>query len=428
MLKPSFKLLTRKTSYNYPKFRRRSSLRSTPSVDHDVNLMVKKQRIIPELPVEILAEILKRLQVKYILRCMLVQKSWYHLIKSPLFLKLHLEYEEFITHKYLFFENYFDGTFTVRYDDVQCEEYCKFRHLPGLPTRHFWYLTSNGLVCVSRMFNKGKTCNPIIYLWNPLIQKYKTLPDSPLRRFIPLGRPTLKKRKWHALAFGFVPEVSDYVVVHIVKHCMDSVMIGVYSLNADSWKIRRHDDVTILSVRHDNVVFNNGAAFWLGLNLEGRGTVMCFDTKTDILRVISLPALANYELGNPVIHPSGQSIAYFTEVFEDDESEDEESFLDMWVLEDDQMNEESSWVKKMRVNFCIDNLWGPVLGVRNNGEPIIVKEYNFVTYDLDNHEANDFVSSWNHWTPFAYCDMKNNLDRPFNICPYVESLVLLDTD
>lgn len=34
-----------------------------------------------------------------------------------------------------------------------------------------------------------------------------------------------------------------------------------------------------------------------------------------------------------------------------------------------------------------------VLGLRNNGEPIVFKLFKLTSYNLDSHEANDFVDS-----------------------------------
>ncbi|KAL8110664.1 hypothetical protein AgCh_026416 [Apium graveolens] len=40
-----------------------------------------------------------------------------------------------------------------------------------------------------------------------------------------------------------------------------------------------------------------------------------------------------------------------------------------------------------------------VLGVRNNGEPILAKYNNLIAYNPHSYEANDSVDSWDRWTP-----------------------------
>ncbi|KAK1371233.1 hypothetical protein POM88_037325 [Heracleum sosnowskyi] len=99
-------------------------------------------------------------------------------------------------------------------------------------------------------------------LWNPLIQKFKALPHSPLSSFT--------NTRWTALSFGFVPQVDDYVVVHIVKPPLlwaphpHSVMVGVYSLNSNSWRITSQDNVFVTGVGKHHHIFVDGVAYWLG--------------------------------------------------------------------------------------------------------------------------------------------------------------------
>ncbi|KAK1371632.1 F-box domain-containing protein [Heracleum sosnowskyi] len=381
-------------------------------------------RRIHDLPMELVAKILKTLPLKYILRCRCVQKSWHSLIQSPMFITLQLNYQKknIITTttanhhhiKYLFFQNRFAIKLTVRFDDVQCQEYCKIEFPPGLPM-YAWFAVSYGLVCVSSTLRIDSRYNRNIYLWNPLIQKYKMLPDSPL--------PSKQDwEEWEALAFGFVPEVNDYVVVHIIKPCLHpnshSLIIGVYSLNTNSWKKLRRDNVFIcrLFSNDNDVVFINGAAYWVGVNSDKHKILMCFDTKTDILSEISLPDWVPPK-NVPVIYPFGQFMAYFV-------WEHRVNHFDMWVLKDDLING-FVWEKKMCVSTCED-VEEEVLGVRNNGEPILAKVNNLITYNLDSHEADDFVDSWDRWTPES--PYQEGFAPRYVISPFVESLVLFDID
>ncbi|KAK1370363.1 hypothetical protein POM88_036455 [Heracleum sosnowskyi] len=181
---------------------------------------------------------------------------------------------------------------------------------------------------------------PNIYLWNPLIQKYKTLPDSPLDSlcFVEYIQKYIcgilseegcfcfeEETGWTALAFGFVPQDNDYVVVHIVKPHLESgpdphsVMIGVYSLNTNSWKVTSQNNVFVCGIRMFHHVLVDGVAYWLGIKPGGiRQIIMCFDTKTDILQEILLPDWVDCQdyLSSPFLHPFGQSIAYFVENIE----------------------------------------------------------------------------------------------------------------
>ncbi|KAK1371797.1 hypothetical protein POM88_037889 [Heracleum sosnowskyi] len=403
-------------------------------------MSLSKHKYFPE---ELLSEIFKRLPVKYVLRCGAVQKSWYSLIKTPLFISLHSNYQELTAHinpKYLLFHNFDTHELTVRFDDAQCEEYCN--HALDLESANTWYAQSNGLICLSLMFDPEHDYNPNISLLNPLVHKYKRLPDSPLSAF------TFLETEWNALAFGFLPEVNDYVVVHIVKpsstaapdppeyfdpyspgdsyeQALHTVEIGVYSLSTDSWKKISQDKVFVDYTSTNRSVFVNGTAFWVGFNSDLLcQLVMYFDTKTNILGKITVPngiALHERQLYNPLILPFGQSIAYFVEVEDFDADEDDEDYksphLDIWVLKDD-MIDEFSWEKKMSVSISED-VSAQVLGIRNNGDPILGKFNSLITYDLDTHEPIDFVD---HLTPYSYDE-----DTPFFfIRPFVETLFFFD--
>ncbi|XP_074337676.1 uncharacterized protein LOC141674875 [Apium graveolens] len=82
-----------------------------------------------------------------------------------------------------------------------------------------WFTISYGLICTSTSNSHDRR----IYLWIPLIQKYKTLPDSPL--------PFKQNRKaWEGLAFGFVPEDNDYVVVLGVRNNAEPILVKSYNL------------------------------------------------------------------------------------------------------------------------------------------------------------------------------------------------------
>ncbi|KAK1371924.1 F-box domain-containing protein [Heracleum sosnowskyi] len=379
-----------------------------------------------DLPEELLAEILKRLPVKSIFHCMFVQKSWYNLIKTPMFVTLHLNYQKISPHnhhKYLLFRNCYCNTLTVRYDDVQCKEYCTIETIPHLPDYFFWHASSYGLMCVSTMFFEDRY-DPNIYLWNPLVQKYKTLPDSSLPRFSFKEREW-PAREWQALAFGFVLDINDYLVVHIVKldssseseldSHSDSVMIGVYSLNTNTWKKKIQDNVSIYGIDGYDVAFVNGVAYWVGFNSNEHKIIMCFDTKTDILRQIPLPEWGYEGCSNPTIHPFNQSIAYIVH--------EEYRKVHMYVLKDDPLNG-ISWEKKTSVSLGKNTKW-ETLGLRNNGVPIFESLYNLILYDNDSDEECSFVESWDQWTPYPFQD---GPAPTFFISPFVESLVLLDVD
>lgn len=105
-----------------------------------------------DLPEEILSEIFKRLPIKYVLRCMCVQKSWYELVKTPMFISLHYNYQKLTAHnpKYLLFHIRNTRVLTIRSNDAQYQEYCNLKYPLDL-RNHEWYAVSNGLICISSL-------------------------------------------------------------------------------------------------------------------------------------------------------------------------------------------------------------------------------------------------------------------------------------
>lgn len=63
-------------------------------------------------------------------------------------------------------------------------------------------------------------------------------------------------------------------------------MIGVYSLNTNTWKKRSQDNVSIDCIDGHDVAFT---AYWIGSNSNDYKIVMCSDTKTHMIRQIWLP-------------------------------------------------------------------------------------------------------------------------------------------
>ncbi|KAK1352073.1 hypothetical protein POM88_053787 [Heracleum sosnowskyi] len=175
---------------------------------------------------DIFIHILKRLPACSLLRFMLVQKSWYHLIRAPYFRALYSQHHQH--DKYILFCSTLGDCISLRVNKKQCNEYSSLPFPRDIINREGFlklYGTSNGLVCFS--YSQSEQ----IYLWNPVIGKYKTIPDSPTFYDDPLCT---------RLAFGYLPEINDYRIIKIGKYRTegekprsDIVHVYVYSLNVD---------------------------------------------------------------------------------------------------------------------------------------------------------------------------------------------------
>lgn len=366
----------------------------------------KKER--DNLPGEILTIIFERLPVKFIIRCMCVRKSWYHLIKSPLFVTAHLNYQK--THYcYLLFRSidfdYPAPPLSLRVDDVQREEYRSLLYPCGLFGSSVCGV-ANGLICVATSL-VGYYSKAL--LWNPTIRKLKTLPHPP--------RLSIPRYDRISLAFGFCRKFDDFKVVKIVKYksCDNKYLFtvaDVYSLATNSWKTSKNSLMTIQYVSQEDWLFLNDAAYFRGETVYDReAVIVCYDIDRDILRQISLPqSCGGLEEGNNYsVQAYGESVALFTRTFC-------RTGFNVWILNEN--GADVCWEKKFRIDLLRAGLlrtqttWS-ILCMRSNGEVLLgnTLERRRVSYNLETTDATDFA-----WKKQPYC-----------ISSFVKSLVLIDT-
>ncbi|KAK1400753.1 F-box domain-containing protein [Heracleum sosnowskyi] len=373
------------------------------------------------IPDSILPEIFKTLPVKSLLTCMCVQKSWYNFIRTPFFIKIHLNYNP--KPNSLLFESIFTFELLLRYDNQHCREFHKLKLPACIPLSTKWYATSYGLICFSFIFNNWHIANYTVntYLFNPLIRKYKTLPDLPT-----LSSSISASNKGSVfLAFGYVPRINDYRVVKIVNH-YDANKIPfftsfVYSLSTNSWTTKTVlDDIFTSICDFSESVFVNGLAYWRTQTKKNNAeTLLCFDAVNYILRNIPLPKV---ECCRFSLQQLGQSVAYFAE---DPDFTD----INMWILRGDPMKD-FFWEEDIRTE---------VFGIRSNGklyklngELSELDEGDLVSYTCKDNEVKDSVGLCN-CRPLIGMDRKDMHDNLFEqslfiVRPFVEGLVLLDAD
>ncbi|KAK1378376.1 hypothetical protein POM88_025120 [Heracleum sosnowskyi] len=319
----------------------------------------------------ILAEILKGLPIKSLLRCMCVRKSWYHLIKTPMFINLHLNYLHNAAPypKYLLFESETKQEFLLRYDDNTCKKFRKvkipraLRHADVEP-----HGASSGLICLSTIDDENdRTPKGDIYLWNPLIQKYKTLP-RPSHVSCPeycVG--------WVRLASGYVPQINDYRVVKIIRYD-DANKIRNYLESGSSPSLHQFGKSIAFFVENES---NNHFKMWVGQ--QGTGNEFFWEMKISVSldKAIYAGVLCLRNNGEILL----SKLYEFDLVSYNVEKKEVNVFADSWK------------------RWCNSWKWWPSIGE--------------VTDDLLSGvgDPNDFQSP-----------------LPFKVYPFVESLALLDTD
>ncbi|XP_055813627.1 F-box/kelch-repeat protein At3g23880-like [Solanum dulcamara] len=222
----------------------------------------------PNLPEELITEILLKLPVKSLLQFRSVSKSWLSLISSPDFVKTHLllsaSNKDYTHHGVMIkVSNANRGVkdcslSALLYDSVP--EAFDLDYPGQIPDGYPQLVGSaNGLICLAINLFYGLDC---LILWNPSIRKHKELPSCRLnlnRRHQEHGLPHF--------TFGFAYDEfqNDYKVVGIFpiyKYVsLFRVEVQIYSLKSDSWK--RIDDFKGRELLDDSAKFVNGKFHWL---------------------------------------------------------------------------------------------------------------------------------------------------------------------
>ncbi|XP_074324240.1 F-box protein CPR1-like [Apium graveolens] len=207
----------------------------------------KKRYGIELLPEELMLKIFVLLPVVTLLRCKSVCKSWLSLILNPQFVETHLiesRKRQPLSILKLLGDQFYIDTDHKTSSHLQLPEH--FTVVTGS------VLCCNGLVCLANL-----ECDTI-YLWNPMIRKFKILPT-------PKFKPTPVARTFHfcsfKLGFGYDGFCNDYKIVRIVLYTayaryktrdfVYSVHVEMYSANEDSWKeIEIPESIKFLSFIH----------------------------------------------------------------------------------------------------------------------------------------------------------------------------------
>ncbi|XP_019264585.1 PREDICTED: F-box protein CPR30-like [Nicotiana attenuata] len=165
---------------------------------------------LPSLPFEIIISILLLLPAKELIKLLVTCKSWYAMIKDQDFIKKHFESSVATGKNYLLYvpvQSKPEKTFTLlnaKNFHHESELRVPF-DLPGM-LNCVVVSSVNGLICLTDISCFGH----IIYLTNPTINKYLTLPPSTIY-FHELDLQIIQV----SLGFGYHEKTNDFMVVRI---------------------------------------------------------------------------------------------------------------------------------------------------------------------------------------------------------------------
>uniref|UniRef100_A0A803N7S8 F-box domain-containing protein n=2 Tax=Chenopodium quinoa TaxID=63459 RepID=A0A803N7S8_CHEQI len=370
------------------------------------------------LPTDIISEILCRLPVKTLLRFLCVSKSWYSLIKTPKFIKLHLNQtlksntnrHLLLTHSTLssgelrrqfhFSEikgHPFIGRFNPRKDT--CPLGVPPDSCPLQPAGLQFHGSCNGVVCISDPEKID------VVLYNPNTKTHRFLPKT----------ENPYPDKFSIFGFGYDSGSDDYKVLRMMQ-CVgpnDEILndARVYSLRKNSW--RKIDHMPYHVIYDDGGVLLDGVLHYVASKVAfSRKTksIAKFDIRTETYSVMdgpdydrSLQSWTMY-LGN-VNGCLSLSVNY-----------DFHGRADLWVMKE--YGKKESWMKAV----CIGNHQGSLIDLRaigcsDDGEKILVEMDNYELCWFDMRRQKSIRAGIEGLPKYNY-----------RAAIYVESLVMLDGD
>ncbi|XP_060178710.1 F-box/kelch-repeat protein At3g23880-like isoform X2 [Lycium barbarum] len=328
----------------------------------------------PNLPTELITEILLKLPVKSLLKFRSVSKSWLSLISSPDFVKTHLllsaSNKDYTHHGLMFkFASTSDrGIKDCSLSALLCDSVTEAFDLdyPGkyYPNDYPRFVGSvNGLICLA--INRFMGLDDL-FLWNPSIRKYKKLPSCRLNQ----------SRCYHEQAldgfnFGFAYDEfqDDYKVVGIFpisgKIRLCRIEVQIYSLKSNSW--RRIDDFQGRELLNAPAKCVNGKLHWL----DKQRNIISIDLADEKWAEVERPYSEG--CGYVKLGVFGSDLAVLCNYGR--------THVDVWVMTEYGVKE--SWTKMFTVKFPNDSMgifYPPIL-MSNEGEILLKFGSRFTKYN-----------------------------------------------
>nr|XP_023894722.1 F-box protein CPR1-like [Quercus suber]POE58193.1 f-box protein cpr30 [Quercus suber] len=364
------------------------------------------EALTPEVPEDIIPDILKRLPVKSLVRFRCVSKSWHSLITSSSFIHMHLHFNQ--SRSLIILARYcdtllsvgpqqqhqpqpdFNITTTTAVDGFQEAVELGFfglvRNLPYYVKGH-----CDGLICV--VINDGG--DGALVLWNPSIRQYKRLP---------LPRNFHSTREVFGL--GFDSTIGDYKVVRAPSsYCQMKIkdyhpQVEVLTLGSNTWRKIPDEDTPPFCIEHFFQATNaNGALYWIVAANDDpfRCEILRFDLAKEKFKVVPSPPDTFRRNVSWLGTLEGSLCAIHTQRL---------SYVDVWTSQDDE-----TWTKLI----TIPRMPGPEASVRHSdyvplcftssGAVVIgIKLEGFATYHpIENKVSKLAVHGVEHWLQETVC-------------------------
>ncbi|XP_057795029.1 F-box protein CPR1-like [Salvia miltiorrhiza] len=331
----------------------------------------------PNLPFELVEDILRRLPVKSLKRFRAVAKAWCSLIDSENFIKLHLR-QSLIS---ISNRNLIIGGLGVYSVDMEALDRA---HVIKPP---FYYKSVDGI---------SNSCNGIVLvmsdppvLWNPFSRDYRILPNCSTE----LQAPFESYGKV-AYGFGYDPVSDDYKVVrvaefrHKITHIWMASETKIYALRSNSWRRIGDFPYPLPFLRGNWRVHVNGAMHTLVEDLDEMdgavAVIMAFDLRSEKHSPIMMPPgirLRGVDVSLDVL--DGCLCVVCTSRYR----------VVIWVMKEYGVRE--SWVKLLTISPPLierNDIVKPLMYARDGARVLLnIDDKRLVWYDLGTNTGEEIV-------------------------------------
>ncbi|KNA14819.1 hypothetical protein SOVF_104000 [Spinacia oleracea] len=344
-----------------------------PSISLRVYHRRHRPKLNPNLPEELVIEILKRQPVSSLLRFMSVSKSWYSIITNPSFVSAHLSQQlnptskNGVTTLYGVSRKFFLHNVDEPLDNwVEIDSPFRFKSLiVGC---------CHGVICLFDYWSNNGL-NPLI-LWNPSIRKAFTLP-------FPI---VVEGFRNFTLGFGFDSSSKDYKVVRVSwkwENGETYLRAEVCSLSKGGWRrVRSSVEGGRFEIERRGICVN-GVIHWMCKMRVGNNvflkTILAFKLANEEFDLIVLP------------NPLSSFVLFSVRLVEDKlavSCTGDGSYV--WVMEE--YGVQKSWRKLL--NFHLGYNVGSVLGamVAADGKIVVTTSVgNWISWDPNNQDMKNLV-------------------------------------
>ncbi|CAM8915225.1 unnamed protein product [Rhodiola kirilowii] len=380
----------------------------------------EEERELPELPHDVIVDILSRLPCKSLVKFRCVSKLWNSLIRSHKFAKLQfsrsigdtsrqcvlLRPEPFCSINYEDLDEFFEDRFElINQEDVP-------PLVAGVDIDNDADLIGecNGLLCFMLMKRDQKS----FLLWNPTTRECKEVRKNDVANLVDVGcmfdfdiRTTSDtKDRADIYGFGYDSISDDYKIVRLMSDLPRTKVVDVeiYMVGRRTWRKIEHPVSGMICIfrndfRVDNCAFLNGACHWFTYKFATNDTaILRFDLGKEELEELTLPPyLSKSDFISEVLVLGGKLVL---------PNKINNIEMDIWIMNEYGVG--SSFTKKMTVYASqgseSTNFVSPICFSKNDS--VLIYDdggYRLLMYYPESKTWKEAVGHWrqNHLTVYA---------------------------